>query len=222
MFICILQAPREIFFNSVLLFWRPSFRTFLRKLGNYLKLYYQPETVWRRKLLRFLDAVTVLIGPWARSRWYKLQSCCSSQKHKFVPVVVELTGCLWCGLTETRRGRPSGQEVDAMRKHPPAETSVVLLMQERFRQLQHRDQRKVSVCNGAHILPRSLSLSHPRTRALKHDCSWSSSWVFWLQTTAASQPPLPESANLPDHMMKYPPHVFFQTRSPFSYLQPCH
>lgn len=130
-----------------------------------MKLYYQPATVWRRKLLRFLDAVTVLIGPRARSRWSKLQSCCSSQRHKFVPVVVELAGCSRCGLTETRRGRPSGQEVDAMRNHPPAETSVALLMQERPRQLQPRDQRKVSVCIGAHVLPRSLALIHARTHA---------------------------------------------------------
>lgn len=135
----------------------------------------------QHKWLRFLDTVQVLIGPWTCLRSYKLQSCRSSHS----------TICARCRRTTRtfltqpgRKSRASGQEADAMRTHQPVQTSVGM-QRKTPTAAQHRDERKLSVCNDAQIPPVSLSLYLSHTRTRTHYCSLSSSWVFWLQTTAA-------------------------------------
>lgn len=137
--------------------------------------------------------ITALSWHWPGSHWsinmftlvQTSELLFQSQTH-FVRVVVELTERSWRSLVENHRGRAS-QEVDAMRTRQPVQTSVVVVMQRTtLTAAQHRKERKVSVCNGAHILP-PVTHTHRRARTHTHtrNCSLNSSWVFWLQTTAA-------------------------------------
>lgn len=118
--------------------------------------------------------ITALSWHWPGSHWsinmftlvQTSELLFQSQTH-FVRVVVELTERSWRSRVENHRGRAS-QEVDAMRTRQPVQTSVVVVMQRTtLTAAQHRKERKVSVCNGAHILP-PVSHTHRRARAHTH------------------------------------------------------
>lgn len=137
-----------------------------------------------------------------------------SQTH-FVRVVVELTGRFWRSLAEIHRGRASGQEVDAMRTHRRAQTSAVVVMQRKTPTAAQRRNRKVSVCNGARILP--VFPTHRRTHTkLQLEQLMSILAANYCSSCSAAERTPPqshtESANLTFHMRQNHPDALEQGR----------
>lgn len=98
-----------------------------------------------------------------------------------------------------RRGRP---EVDALRN-----LHLLLLTQQRPRQPQHRDQRKVRLCVDVHVRPRSLihARTHARSQTRLQLQQLMSILAANYCSSSSAAPPPPESANLPFHVMETPP-----------------
>lgn len=135
-----------------------------------------------------------------------------SQTH-FGRVVVELTGRYWRSLAEIHRGRASGQEVDAMRTHQPAQTSAVVVMQRPRRLHSTGTKEKFQSATARRFFQSFLHTgarthAHTTTACAAHEYSGCKllqllfcSWEKFFPPPPPNQS-YPESANLTFHMIK--------------------